>query len=140
MKKEEYISRYGIKKYKAYLEKCRIRSKNNYESIKEIMERPVVNDIRFEVTKVADPDIEPEERVCEEDRIAARVQHLLRKWWRKEASKDFILIVTAGNTNKTKWETAFIVELYQLDLQDDEISRFKIGAAQVVKEVFEEFE
>lgn len=95
--------------------------------------------IFLDVTYVADLSKDIVERKENEERLAYKAQHALRRWWSGLCPKKHLIIVTVGNVNKARGETTLTVELYQLNLQEDEISIFKTGAAQVIGEVIEDF-
>lgn len=138
MKKDEYIARYGIKKYEEYLEYCRNRMRRSYQHA--VRKGKPVDNIEISVTYCADYNLEIAERNEEERMIASKIQKAIRSWWSKQTDKKHIIVVTAGNVVDGTGEFPFRVELTQLGLQEDEISLFKVGAADIVRQVLEEIE
>ena len=132
--KNEYIAKYGEERYRQHLKevydhKKRLTGKNH---------KGPINQIFFDVTYVPDLTKETMDRREDEEKLAYRAQNELKRWWRRDNSKRNIIIVTAGNVNKTKGESTFTVELYQLNLSEEEISRFKVGAAEIIGKIFKD--
>ena len=82
-------------------------------------------------------DIDIAERLEEQDKIASRLQRKITGWWEKNTDKQSIIIVTPKNICMKTKTIRYIVELYQLNLQAEDIEKFKDGAEKIVKDQLE---
>lgn len=74
------------------------------------------------------------EALEEIDIIAAESQKVLRQWWKTQTNKPFILVVEKGNKKKSTDKYSLIVDLTQLNMDEQTIETFKIGAeAELIK-------
>ena len=142
MNKQEYIDRYGEEAYEEFKEQCRKWKKEKYHNrskTKKQRERERVDSIEIKVDYVVDYSKEIARRNEDEYRMAAEIQKRLKNWWRKQVgeSKMFILVVDAGSVVNRATTFPFKISLTQLNLQDDEIEAFKVGAAEITKEILE---
>ena len=129
MTKSEIIEKYGLQYYKDF--RAREKEKKRQRALGLIKKQKPINDITVKVTAKASDGI-TRDRLEEEEKIVARLQRRLEGWWAKQTSKPFILIVEYGNLNKGTKTLNYKVELNQLNLQPDEIEKFKAGAAEVI--------
>lgn len=90
-----------------------------------------INDVTIKVSTKADLDIDLQERLDEQEKIAAKLQRRLTGWWSSQTDKRFILICDYGNLDKGKNTLSYKIELTQLNLSKEEIDKFKEGAEQV---------
>lgn len=129
MTKSEIIEKYGLQYYKDF--RAREKEKKRQRALGLIKKQKPINDITVKVTAKASDGI-TRDRLEEEEKIVARLQRRLEGWWAKQTSKPFILLVEYGNLNKGKKTLNYKVELNQLNLQPDEIEKFKSGASEIV--------
>lgn len=134
MTKSEIIEKYGLQYYKDF--RAREKENKRKRALGLIKKQKPINNITVKVTAKASDGI-TRDRLEEEEKIVARLQRRLEGWWSKQTSKPsrpFILIVEYGNLNKGTKTLNYKVELNQLNLQPDEIEKFKAGAAEVVRD------
>ena len=129
MTKSEIIEKYGLQYYKDF--RAREKEKKRQRALGLIKKQKPINNITVKVTAKASDGI-TRDRLEEEEKIVARLQRRLEGWWAKQTSKPFILLVEYGNLNKGKKTLNYKVELNQLNLQPDEIEKFKSGASEIV--------
>ena len=131
MTKSEIIEKYGLQYYKDF--RAREKENKRQRALGLIKKQKPINNITVKVSAKASDGI-TRDRLEEEEKIVARLQRRLEGWWSKQSSKSFILIVKYGNLNKGTKTLNYKVELNQLNLQPDEIEKFKSGAAEVVRD------
>lgn len=137
MTKSEYIARYGEEKYREYLRYCSVKRREAYipKTAKRKSKYERVDNIQVKVYAVVDTEKGIIERNKDEVKLASLIQKRLRSWWHKQTDKQFILIVEAGSVVNHSAEYPFRVELTQLNLHEEEIKQFKLGAVEVVKDI-----
>lgn len=135
MRKDEFIARYGLEAYKEYLRKCRDRKRRAKRGLLPIVEP--TNNVTVKVSVYANLEASLADRLEEQDNIAAKLQKRLKDWWKKQTTKSFILVVDYGNLDKLKNTYSYKIELTQLNLQENEISQFKVGAATITREILD---
>jgi hypothetical protein len=126
MKKEEFIARYGEEKWEEHLNAVREGNRRKRAGLlpqKRECSRYWKNNVTVKLW-LPIPDMEEyDEQLKENERRATELQKQMRKGWVHETTKDFILIVTAGNKYKDK--IGYIVDLYQLNMDKDTQRKFK---------------
>ena len=93
-----------------------------------------INDITVKVSTNANLDMDLQDRLYLQEKVAAKLQKRLKSWWSKQTNKRFILVVDYGNLDKGKNTLSYKIQLTQLNLQPEEIEAFKKGAVEVAKD------
>ena len=73
------------------------------------------------------------ERLDEAEKMAGRIQRRLTAWWKTITDRRFILVVTAGNKVKYEDMMTFTVDLTMLNMDEQTIHNFKVGAPEIVR-------
>ena len=137
MDKAHYITRYGEVAYEEHRRKMRVNKQRKKLGLPSLKKAEPVNDITIKVSVYANLEEALADRLEEQDNIAAKLQKRLKDWWKQQTTKSFILVVDYGNLDKLKNTLSYKIELTQLNLQEDEISQFKVGAATITREILD---
>lgn len=142
---KEYREKYGVEAYGEYLNRLYENRKRKAEGLPLLKKRRRKDDISVKRVKPF-PVFDTEgmntweiaaaiREIC--DNYAEVLQKRLRKLWVRYSTKQNIIIVESRGKIRGKDELKFVFELYQLDLQDDEIEKFKEFVDEVIKIDFE---
>lgn len=102
----------------------------------KLKKKQMVNDIQLKLMCSINKDtnyIELVERLDEAEKMAGRIQRRLTAWWKTITDRRFILVVTAGNKVKYEDMMTFIVDLTMLNMDEQTVHNFKVGAPEVVR-------
>lgn len=142
---QAYREKYGAEAYGEYLNRLYENRKRKAEGLPLLKKRRRKDEISVKRVKpfpVFDTEGMEKWEIAAAireigDNYAEVLQKALRKLWARYSTKQNIIIVTSSGKIKGKDELKFVFELYQLDLQDDEIEKFKEFVDEVIKIDFE---
>ncbi|MBO7734375.1 MAG: hypothetical protein J6S67_17555 [Methanobrevibacter sp.] len=135
MNKEQYIARYGEEAYKLYLQ----NRKRKRDGLPPIKKNKPVNNITVKVCAEANMDMSLEDRLEEQNKIAAKLQRRLSGWWAHETDKRFILVTDYSNIKLSTRTICYKIDLTQLNLDEETIAKFTEGVKTKVKEFLDSY-
>ena len=126
MKREEFIRRYGERKYREHIERSKAYAKKRKEEGRKPVQRESTKDYTTVTAYLITPDVEDYgEQLIAIDRKASKFQQYIRRVWAERTSQRFIL--TVDSTNKEKGGKRFKtkITLTQLSMDRDTRDEFK---------------